>query len=356
MNHEQFKILLNAYLDGEVTRAQKEAIEEHLKQCAECRDTLESLKKVSHAVRSLERHKYAGTVNYRPKPAADPAHSGSRLAWLPLAAGLLVTAGVSFYAGRESLNLPMAFKAKDLARERIVLVPSSEGPQANEAREVEKSQESRPMLDQVGAGGSLPKSEAQRGATPSSKPATPPPANQAPTKYEFPAPPPAPAPAVSGGSNNSYGRAIMSPAAAPSPPVEIVFYAAALAAGAAAPKGAVADEARKAGAKAMPAAGGAPAAPAAQSMSAQATPSREKEEVAADRAGRPPVVISVAAADYPEIKKILEQVFVVEETKGEAGAVRLLVKAVKPAPPTAAKALTPAKPVPAREKTNQDGD
>lgn len=47
MNHEELKILLSAYLDGEVTPEEKDIVENHLVSCASCQEDLREFKKVS---------------------------------------------------------------------------------------------------------------------------------------------------------------------------------------------------------------------------------------------------------------------------------------------------------------------
>lgn len=342
MNHDPIKILLNAYLDSEVTGPQKEAIEEHLRGCAECRETLEALRKVSKAVRSLERHKHTGTVAYRPKPAGT-----LRLAWLPLAAGLLVTAGVSFYAGLETRNFPVAFRsAKTRATRGVARAPSFDRL-AKEAPREEAGLPAKGEGEGKIRGFPMTADSDERG--PSAKPSAPPAA--------------APAPAAPAGTNNSYGRLMAPPQARP---VEILFLATALpaeeeAAAKPAMEGARA-ESKSAGPEHEVEAQGAAAA---RFAPARARSEKNEAKAKEDRSVHPPVAIAVDPADYPLIKRILEQVFVVEETKDDAGAVRLLVKGVKAAAPSVA--TTPAAKAPAsampsgkaqtsNQKPHQEGD
>ena len=47
MTHEELKILVSAYLDGEVSPSEKIQVEEHLSSCAECQKDYKSYKAMS---------------------------------------------------------------------------------------------------------------------------------------------------------------------------------------------------------------------------------------------------------------------------------------------------------------------
>lgn len=49
MRHEELKEDLSAFLDGELTPPEEKRLEEHLKNCAECRKELEGLARASKA-------------------------------------------------------------------------------------------------------------------------------------------------------------------------------------------------------------------------------------------------------------------------------------------------------------------
>ncbi len=51
MNHEEIKILLSAYLDGEVTPSEKDLVEDHLASCASCQKEFVEFKKISSSLK-----------------------------------------------------------------------------------------------------------------------------------------------------------------------------------------------------------------------------------------------------------------------------------------------------------------
>jgi len=53
MDHESIRNKLSAYLDGDVTSEEKSRIEEHLAECAACRETFQELKKTVRHLRNL---------------------------------------------------------------------------------------------------------------------------------------------------------------------------------------------------------------------------------------------------------------------------------------------------------------
>lgn len=57
MSCEKFKILLSAYLDGEVTKDEEEKLLEHLEKCADCSRELEYLKEIKKVFLLKEKRK-----------------------------------------------------------------------------------------------------------------------------------------------------------------------------------------------------------------------------------------------------------------------------------------------------------
>ena len=51
MNHQQIKDLLGSYVDGELSPEQKQQVENHIKQCSECRDLLNNLTELDQKVK-----------------------------------------------------------------------------------------------------------------------------------------------------------------------------------------------------------------------------------------------------------------------------------------------------------------
>jgi mycothiol system anti-sigma-R factor len=103
--------LIEPYLDGELDRDEARALEAHVDGCAECREALEALGKLRHAVRTEAPH-YAAPDALRERiaqaslPAAAPLRRQRRVpAWWRLAAACLVAfvaGGVVTWAARPS--------------------------------------------------------------------------------------------------------------------------------------------------------------------------------------------------------------------------------------------------------------
>ena len=51
MNHDELKILLSAYIDGEVTPSEKDMLEDHLVSCQSCQKDFDEFKKVSSSLK-----------------------------------------------------------------------------------------------------------------------------------------------------------------------------------------------------------------------------------------------------------------------------------------------------------------
>lgn len=55
MKHDELRLLVSSYVDGEVTMKEKKSIVAHLKVCSECRHFFEQAKKMQSDIRSLDR-------------------------------------------------------------------------------------------------------------------------------------------------------------------------------------------------------------------------------------------------------------------------------------------------------------
>ncbi len=67
MNCENRKIILSAYLDGEVTAEEKREIEEHLKKCSVCSNELKKLQKISSLLKEPPKIKLSSQFEKRLK-------------------------------------------------------------------------------------------------------------------------------------------------------------------------------------------------------------------------------------------------------------------------------------------------
>ena len=54
MEHKKIKELISSYIDGELDAAQRKAVEEHLKECPECRKEFEEMDKFEEVMNKME--------------------------------------------------------------------------------------------------------------------------------------------------------------------------------------------------------------------------------------------------------------------------------------------------------------
>src|SRR3954463_10046411 len=101
--HEQIAEQLSEYLDDELTPAERDAVEAHLRECGECASTLEDLRRVVHGAASLRDATPAADLwpdiaaRIASGPRADAPPGGRRVAFtLPqIAAASLLLAALS---------------------------------------------------------------------------------------------------------------------------------------------------------------------------------------------------------------------------------------------------------------------
>ncbi len=65
MKHEDWRLLVSAYCDGEVTPKERVQVEAHLAECVECAEALESYRRLGRAVRALPRGMPSRTLWFR---------------------------------------------------------------------------------------------------------------------------------------------------------------------------------------------------------------------------------------------------------------------------------------------------
>src|SRR3954467_10227673 len=101
--HEEIAEQLSEYLDDELTPAERDAVEAHLRECGECASTLEDLRRVVHGAASLRDATPAAALwpdiaaRIAPGPRPDAPRVARRFAsTLPqIAAGSLLLAVLS---------------------------------------------------------------------------------------------------------------------------------------------------------------------------------------------------------------------------------------------------------------------
>ncbi len=118
MKHEDWRLLVSAYCDGEVTPEERMRVEAHLAECAECVQALESYRRLGRAIRAL------------------PQGTPSRTLWVRVQEGLARPARPLWWR-----LLPAASVAAVLLMAVVVgllLRPAPSGPAAPRALEAEQ--------------------------------------------------------------------------------------------------------------------------------------------------------------------------------------------------------------------------
>ncbi len=104
LNHDRVERLLSSYLDSELTPAEAEAVQEHLLDCAECRDAYDGLRATKILLGALPLAEppaefWAAVREPRPSRSAPPAPRRlffrQRLAWASAAAVLVAAVAVT---------------------------------------------------------------------------------------------------------------------------------------------------------------------------------------------------------------------------------------------------------------------
>ncbi len=110
MKHEDWRLLVSAYCDGEVTPEERVQVEAHLAACAECAQALEAYRRLGRAVRALPRGAPSRTLWFRVQEGlARPARPlWWRLLPVASAAAVLLVAVVIGLLSRPALFGPAA--------------------------------------------------------------------------------------------------------------------------------------------------------------------------------------------------------------------------------------------------------
>jgi len=100
MEHKKIKELISSYIDGELDAAQRKAVEEHLKECSECRKEFEEMNKFEEVMNKMEFKKppkemwqvYSDSVYNRLE---------RKIGWILLSIGAII---LFFYGGYKLLE------------------------------------------------------------------------------------------------------------------------------------------------------------------------------------------------------------------------------------------------------------
>lgn len=113
MKHEEIKALLAAYLEGELEKEDKDLVEAHLQECAECRKECEELNQLEEVLNKMELKKPS-------KDTWDVYWSSvynkleRRIGWILLSIGLMILIFMGVYPAVEDLitnpDKPLALK------------------------------------------------------------------------------------------------------------------------------------------------------------------------------------------------------------------------------------------------------
>ncbi|PYQ22112.1 MAG: hypothetical protein DMF81_13305 [Acidobacteria bacterium] len=116
--------LLSAYLDGALPPAEREALEAHLNQCADCRARLESLRAVKHALARLpSREAPPGAVRARVESLRF-AHRTSRMRILAAVLAAVALGAAGLFLARRS-QAPTLTLTEELVSDHLRSVPDA---------------------------------------------------------------------------------------------------------------------------------------------------------------------------------------------------------------------------------------
>ncbi len=191
MDHNDVRHRLSDYIDGEVTPAEKEAVERHLAACRDCADALRELRKTVEHLRRVEELEppawMTGKVLARVRAEAEKRQSPLRRFLSALAAGrpvqalalvfIVVAASVLYLrispAPREAKSPPgPAALRKEVSEDQTRTAAEAGSPSGQRARQkaerAERSSEPRPELRSEAAVPAEPAPERARTAAPES--------------------------------------------------------------------------------------------------------------------------------------------------------------------------------------------
>lgn len=89
MEHQKMKELISSYYDGELNREEKKMIEDHLKECSECRSEYEGMKKLEEVMSKVEFKKPPNEV-WKVYWANVYNRLERRLGWILLSIGAMI--------------------------------------------------------------------------------------------------------------------------------------------------------------------------------------------------------------------------------------------------------------------------
>lgn len=137
--HGRYRSQLSAYLDDQLSRAQRQELERHLDLCQACRGELEELKAIAHALHRLPEHEAPRSFALAPELVRQPR------SWSPLlAAGMrLATAGLAV-----ALAAVLIVDLGDIGGGKPTTPEAQEGPAA--MRPAAREEEEAGLLEAAG--------------------------------------------------------------------------------------------------------------------------------------------------------------------------------------------------------------
>ncbi len=142
MKHEEFKILVSAYGDGEVTPEERTLVESHLADCAECADMLAAYRRLGRTIQALPRGEPSRELWLRMREELPTRRRGwtlwrrllpvaSALATLVVAVTLVITLTPILRGPVPGASQPLAMvpgehRATEASVERALAAPTEE--------------------------------------------------------------------------------------------------------------------------------------------------------------------------------------------------------------------------------------
>jgi len=154
MNHEELKILVNAYYDGEATAEEKAVVETHLKECGECRKFLQGLRRLSSTLKNWSDESLSPDVSQKIHQEMGKFKEGVKMQNVysrvsVTIATVVVVAFVAVFLNQNYYSLQMTGRLKspierdvkkypdELAQKQQITVPESLGVRVDGLAKVE---------------------------------------------------------------------------------------------------------------------------------------------------------------------------------------------------------------------------
>lgn len=100
MGHQEIKELISSYIDGEVNEKQKNIVENHLKECPECRKEFEEMSKLEEVMGQMELRK-PPKETWQVYWASIYNRLERRIGWILLSIGFII---LLFFGGYKAVE------------------------------------------------------------------------------------------------------------------------------------------------------------------------------------------------------------------------------------------------------------